>query len=282
MVSGYIAKLINPVLLAGVLGMQILSAQMPSLRFAPLPTKSVSKNVEEFLPIKNYVSKTLSIAPKFVYKKNYRDILDGFKKGEIDVAYLGPLPFVQLRKEYPYVAPLVTFRQKNGSSGYRCILAKLDGDTIEDNASLTVALTQPLSTCGYLMTHKLLQQTYGRDLADEHYRYTMSHTNALSALARGEFRLAGAKESIARRFKSLGVTIVARTELLPGFLLVANTKTLSPQQIATLKKTLLQVPESVYRHWNHSIGNRGMLPASNTDYDKLDANITIPPLGNMP
>jgi len=147
---------------------------------------------------------------------------------------------------------------------------------------LTVALTQYLSTCGYLMTSVLLKKKYSLDLAKQHYRYTMSHTNALSALARGEFLLAGAKESIARRFQSLGIDIIARTELLPGFLLVANKKTLTSDQIHAFKDTLLHVPKSVYSEWNRSIGNQGMLPASNADYDKLDTHITIPQQGNMP
>jgi len=266
----------------GLFGVQMLSAQNMPLRFAPLPTKSVSKNVEEFLPMKQYLEHKLSTKITFVYKKNYRKILDGFKKGEIDIAYFGPLPFVMLRKEYADVEPLVTFKQKDGSSGYRCILAKSHSDTIDTTHPLTVALTQYLSTCGYLMTSVLLKKKYGLDLARQHYRYTMSHTNALSALARGEFLLAGAKESIARRFQSLGVDIIARTGLLPGFLLVANKQTLTAEQIHTIKETLLHVPQSVYSGWNRSIGNRGMLPASNADYDKLDTRITIPQQGNMP
>jgi len=52
--------------------------------------------------------------------------------------------------------------------------------------------------------------------------------------------------------------------------------------IHAIKDTLLHVPKSVYSGWNRSIGNQGMLPASNADYDKLDTHITIPQQGNMP
>jgi len=277
----YIARLISAILWV-MLGTQVLSAQKPLLRFAPLPTKSVSKNVEEFLPMKQYLEQKLSTKIAFVYKQNYRTILDGFKNGEIDIAYFGPLPFVMLRKEYADVEPLVTFNQKNGSSGYRCVLSKFQSDTIDTAHPLAVALTQPLSTCGYLMTGILLKQKYDLNLAQQHYTYTMSHTNALSALTQGKFVLAGAKESIAKRFQSLGVDIIARTELLPGFLLVANKKTLTSDQIHAIKDTLLHVPKSVYSGWNRSIGNRGMIPATHADYDKLDTHIVIPQQGNMP
>ena len=264
------------------LGAHGWATQETVLRFAPLPTKSITKNVEEFLPMKQYLELKLGDRLVFVYKKDYRDILTGFKDKEIDIAYLGPLPFVMLLKEYADIEPLVTFKQKDGSTGYRCVLAKFQSDTLDTTHPIKVALTQPLSTCGYLMTHRLLQQKYGLDLAKQQYRYTMSHTNALSSVAQGRFVLAGAKESIAMRFESLGLEIVAHTELLPGFLLVANKKTLTASHIQSIKNTLLHVPKSVYLNWNRSLGNQGMLPASYADYDKLDTNITIPTHSNMP
>jgi len=258
----------------------LFSSQSSVINFAPLPTKKASKNIEELLPISSYLSEKLSIDIKYVYKKDYQDILDGFKDGTIDIAYLGPLPFISLKREYKYVEPIITFKQKNGSSSYRCVLSKFKDDELNTSKQIKVALTQPLSTCGYLMSKMLLKNEFDIELEKQKYDYTMTHTNALISVLRGDFLIAGAKENIAKRFESLGMEIIATSEPLPGFSLVVNTKTLSKKQINDIQKTLLNTPKEVYETWE-DVTSYGFIKADFKDYDTLNVDFSIPKYGNI-
>jgi len=250
------------------------------IHFAPLPTKSPSQNVKDFLPINKFLKEKLSLHINYVYKKDYQDILDGFKDGTIDMAYLGPLPFISLRKDYAYAEPIVTFKQSNGSSKYRCVIAKFRGDKFDKNKQIKVALTQSLSTCGYLMTSILLKDKFHIDLKNQKYKYTMSHTNALISVVKGQFLLAGAKKRIAKKFKSLGMEIIAQSEFLPGFSLVVNTKTLTTKQITDIQNVLLDVPKEKYKSWG-GISSNGLEKAHIEDYNSLYVDFKIPKKGNI-
>jgi len=251
-----------------------------NINFAPLPTKSSVQNTKEFLPVNRYLEKKLSLKIHYIHKKDYRDILDGFKNGTIDIAYLGPLPFVSLKKEYKYAQPIVTFKQSNGLAKYRCVIAKFKDDKFDKTKQFKVALTQPLSTCGYLMTNILLKSKFNLELENQKYNYTMSHTNALLSVLKGEYLLAGAKKSIAKKHESLGMEIIAQSELLPGFSLVVNTKTLSKEQIKQIQNSLLSVSSKEYKQWG-GITVNGLEKANIDDYNSLHVDFKIPQKGNI-
>lgn len=250
------------------------------INFAPLPTKKASKNIEDFLPMNAYLKEKLSIDIKYIYKKDYQDILNGFKDGTIDIAYLGPLPFISLKKEYMFVKPIVTFKEQSGSSKYRCVLAKFKKDKFDKEKQIKVALTQPLSTCGYFMTSILLKENFNIELKEQKYNYTMSHTNALSSVAKGEFLIAGAKQSIAQQYETLGMEIIAQSKLLPAFSIVVNTQTLSKEQIKEIEDALLELNNEEHKS-SKGISKYGIEKANIEDYDDLNVNFYIPKKGNM-
>jgi ABC-type phosphate/phosphonate transport system substrate-binding protein len=275
-----LAKNISIILVFLLLSTTLMSNEKRVIKFAPLPTKKASKNIEDFLPMNSYLKEKLSIDIKYVYKKDYQDILNGFKDGTIDMAYLGPLPFISLKKEYMFVRPIVTFKQKSGSSKYRCVLAKFKNDKFDTQKQVKIALTQPLSTCGYLMTNILLKENFNMELKEQKYDYTMSHTNALISTVKGEFLIAGAKKSIAKKYESLGMEIIAQSRLLPGFSLVVNTQTLSKEQIKEIEDALLRLSQEEYKSWKGITAN-GIEKANIEDYNELNVDFHIPKKGNM-
>lgn len=248
--------------------------------FAPLPMKNEKTNIEEFLPLVDYMQKNLPLTIKFNYHKNYDDILKSFMDGSTDIAYLGPLPYAILKSKYPYAKPIITFNEKDGTTTYRCAISKFSQDVLDLSKPLRVALTQPLSTCGYYATQKLLQKKFGLALKNQKYNYTMSHTNALTGVIREEYMLAGSSEEIAKKYESLGMEIIAKSELFPGFALVVNTKTLSAKEIQEITKTLLNIPKSSYEKWG-TLLEYGTRPADTSSYDSLNLKYAIPQKGNI-
>lgn len=251
-----------------------------SIVFAPLPTKLKSNIINDFNPLISYLEKNLNIEIEYKFYQNYKDIIDAIKNKEVDIAYLGPLPYIALYSEYKGVKPLVSFKEKNKKHNYRCVLAKFKTSNIDISKDVKIALTQPLSTCGYFMTNILLKKQYDKSLENFLYSYEMSHENSLLSLVKGTHILAGAKEDIAKKYESLGVSIIKRSILLPGFTLVVNKNTISDNLSSKIKKTLLNIDTKTLSTLKK--GRYGFSLATQKDYGNLKVNINkIPFVGNI-
>ena len=189
----------------------------PQINFSILPIKNTKEIIEEFIPLFEYLENKLSFKTNFVVKKDYADIVQEFADGNIDLALFGPLPYIKLDQIYKHNRPIVLLNQKDGNPLYRCVLVKFGRDSIDFETNIKVSLTQPLSTCGFYMTNILLQRDFNKNLSDNYYDYAMSHTNALLKVLEGKFQVAGAKESIANSFYSVGLRVISKSEYLPGF-----------------------------------------------------------------
>jgi len=275
---------------AFILFLVVLSITLPlnarPLIFAPLPLSNTQRVFEDFSPLTQYLEKGLGERIEFHYEKQYDTIVTLFQENKIDIAYFGPLPFVTLQKNFPSAKPLITFHENDGTQGYRCVLVKFAHDTVDltDSPRIKVALTQPLSTCGYTKTKLLLKEHFQKDLEKMQFRYLGKHDEVSLSVIRGDFLIGGIKESIAHEYATLGLEIIASTEILPGFTLVVNTQTLSTAQIETIKKTLLSTPKEVYQTWGKEL-SYGMSEANATLFNALSHDLIgfdVPHTGNYP
>ncbi len=256
------------------------------LIFAPLPLSNTQRVFEDFSPMIHYLEKHLGERIEFHYEKQYDTIVRLFQENKIDIAYFDPLPFIALHKTFQGAKPLITFHESGGTHGYRCVLVKFAGDKIDVNHSprMKVALTQPLSTCGYIKTKFLLKEYYGKELDNMLFSYLGKHDEVALSVIRGDFLVGGVKESVAHEYATLGLEIITSTKMLPGFTLVVNTQTLTQAQIETIKHTLLSTPKEVYQTWGKEL-SYGMSEANATLFDALSHDaleFNVPPHGNYP
>lgn len=255
-----------------LLALLVLAAcpQAGELRFAPLPMEPRETLEAQFRPLVDAVAKELGMTAVMVHVADYEELLDQFRQGRIDLAYLGPLPYVRLREVYPAAEPLVIFREPSGEPRYTCALVSVLGETprLGGLRERRVALTQPLSTCGPLVTDVLLRR-HGTALAKNHFFYAGTHTEALLAVVRGTAHLAGAKTAIVRKFEKLGLEIRAESDPLPGFALVANAATVSAERRQAMVRFLLEADDLLRRGvlaWGEKVGF-GVVPAHDSDFD---------------
>lgn len=263
-----------------------VDALAKTIRFAPLPMLSQATIIQQYTPFAKYLSKNTGQQVELIYHQSYQELLNELIKDNIDLAYLGPLPYVMLRKSDPNFVPVVRFVDANGKSTYTCSLVTFSRDlsALSSSSKLPVALTQPFSTCGYLMTEDLLNRR-GLSLENTPYYYTGKHSECALDVIRGKASVAGIKTSIGKQYKNLGVQFADQSAPLPGFLLVANPRTLSLDTIDRIRKSLLNLdplnnPEDAKTTKSWGAGIRyGAIPAYNDDYqaiiDKLK-KIVIP------
>ena len=244
------------------------------IRFAPLPMENRETVVKQFEPMVQYLEKHLQQPIEMVYSDSYEEIIEKFIAGGIDIAYLGPLPYIELRGKYHQAEPLVHFNEQSGKPKYTCAIVTM-ADSALDLGRLNgrrIALTQPLSTCGYLSVAGMLRDR-GSDLEDNSYRYLDKHDNVALAVVRGEFDAGGLKTAIAKKYSHLGLIIAAETPELPGFGLVANRANLPEATVQALRELLTATEttitgQAMKKAWGDNI-RYGAVPASDADYEPV-------------
>lgn len=260
-----------------------------TIRFAPLPMENRETVIKQFRPMTAYLEQRLGVSIEYVYSDNYSDIIQKFQQSQVDVAYLGPLPYVELRAAFFQAAPLVRFKETSGKTTYTCALATFADDRFDfkDAENRKIALTQPLSTCGYLSVSGLMRD-FGNSLEKNQYRYIGKHDAVALSVIRGEFDAGGLKTAIARKYAHMGLQVVAETPPLPAFALVGNTRTLSSQLISLIRRELISLDpvgkdKTLLSAWGDNI-RFGTVMASDDDYRvvrDLQGGATIPAKGNF-
>ncbi len=262
-----------------------LRAQQPVM-FSPLPMHSEAYVRREFYPFIQYIEKILQRSVEFSYQDNNIKVVTGLINDKIDLAFLGPLPMVELLNHAPQMQPVIQFLNQDGSVGYTCSIGVFtdSGLNLEDLQNKSIALTRPFSTCGYLMTEVMLKQA-GLSLEDNQYTFLGQHPQCALAVIDGRFNACGIKTSIGQEFSPLGLNLIAESPRVPSFVLVANPHTLPASDIEKLRTELLKInprtnPQyaTLTADWGELI-KYGTAPASLNDFSDLAEwvkNINIP------
>ncbi len=206
------------------------------------------------------------------YNVDHAHIIDDFIAGNIDIVYLGPLPYVAMARRYEHHEILVTINEAAGCPWYRCTIVRaFDGPETLSNRSDPVALTNPLSTCGYLSVAYLLQQ---EDIQLEQlpYSFVGSHDQVALEVIRGRYAIGGVKAEIAKKYHGLLLEVTALTPPLPGFVLVANRATLTEDDTILLRTALTHTTTDTYQLWD--VGSNGFSYISRSAFDLLQGMIT--------
>lgn len=246
----------------------LLHAKEPQkIVFAPLPLQSEESVFKTFAPMVHYLEKTLHVSISFHFSDSYEALLADIEKGSVDIAYLGPLPYIELKANASFVEPLVFFNEANGKPFYCCVLVAW-GPSYEPLSKLNTyhsfALTDPLSTCGYLSVSGLLREA-GHSLDEQPFSYLGKHDEVALSVVKGRFDYGGVKDDVAQSYAHLGLDIVAQTEPMPSFALIANTQKLSASLQKGITEALLHAPKSEYHTWGKSI-NKGVSLAHDDAY----------------
>jgi phosphonate transport system substrate-binding protein len=251
-------------------------AKVQTINFAPLPMVKSQKLLEQYTPMLEYLENRLDIKFNIVYVSNYDDILKKLGDHQIDLAFLGPLPYVEATSRYPYIKPLVRFLDARGADHYTCTLFKLH-NRVFDLRSIkhkNFALTQKYSTCGFLATQNILHE-HNNSLDNNLYSFLGSHTNAILEVVLGNSDMGSAKSSIVEQYSHFGLEVIAKSQPFPSFLLVYQDQRISKATIDKIQKALLALHplDNAYdanttRNWGKNL-KYGVVEAKDSDYDTI-------------
>lgn len=245
-----------------------LHAAGRDLVLVPLPLEQPEVVIADSRPLAALLAKRLQQPVQVRYIANYQDMLLQFQRGTIDILHLGPLPYLKLRQMQAGVEPLAVLNEADGSTAYSCALVTaFDGPATTAQLQGAVALTQPLSTCGYLTAAYLLDRV-GKDIEKLSYAYLGNHDKVALAVARGSYQSGTMKTALASKYAGLGIRVLAETPRFPGFLLVANRATLPSKRLDELRNVLLGL--TAQERSGLRFGRYGFSPVVAEQYDQLE------------
>lgn len=241
------------------------------LVYTPLPIEQPETVITANRPLVSYLSKQLKTPVAIRYEKDYEEILRLFQQGKIDIVHLGPLPYVILKKNYTKAEPVVAINELDGKASYTCaMVTAFDGPASVRQVRRSIAFSQPLSTCGHLTAGYLLDK-YGIKLDDLHHEYLGNQDQVALAVVKGNYEVGTMKAAVAKKYTNLTLRIIEETPAFPGFLLVANEATMTPQQIAEIRKILLSTtPKDAA---GLMLGQYGFSPVVDSNYDLIRQNL---------
>ncbi|MFW9259508.1 phosphate/phosphite/phosphonate ABC transporter substrate-binding protein [Nostoc sp. CALU 546] len=260
--------------------------KLPALKIGVLPTQSRTEQEGMIKPLKEYLEQSLgrrvdtesqsktiggqgrhkkleiqkvqnAIASSvdFQIAQDYQQIIDWLLQDKLDMAYLGPMSYLEAVDRGAKVEPLVAPIDKHtGQPWYRaCIIVKQDSriKTLKDLKGKRIAFVDKLSTSGYLMplaTFKKLGIDDNRNFAQ--VLYAGSHSNSMAALEDGIVDAAATNiSSYLKRQKTGKLTpqnsrILWESAPIPNSPIVVSKK-LSPELIKRLKQAFISSPEGL-------------------------------------
>lgn len=218
----------------------------PALVFAVHPYDTPSRLVSRFQPLCDYLGARLKRPVQLYLAQSYGDEIRRITHGQVDLAYLGPTPYLRAHDHYLEGSgadniQILAGETQGGEIGYRGVIVALASGPIGSVADLrgrTLALGDPRSFSGHFVPRAQLASAR-MSLADlRDYAYLGRHERVALAVVHGDFEAGALREDVARLYLDRGLRVVARSALLPPHVVVARPG-LDPALAAAVRAALV-------------------------------------------
>ena len=211
-----------------------------TIYFGVIPRDNPRIMYERYQPLLDYLSEKTFHKYELALKKNYAETVNAIGSGEINIAILGPLTYLEAHAKYGAICILKP-KGADGHATYKSvIITKKDSgiSKISELKGKTVAFAASKSTSGNLIPRYLLANS-GVHLNDlRQYVNFDYHDSVVKAILKGQYDAGSVRDSVARKYMKLGIETIAESEAIPTGPLVAGPKTPLPV-IEDIKKLFL-------------------------------------------
>lgn len=251
--------------------------------FGVIPRDNPRIMYEKYQPLLDYLSTKTPYAYELMLKKNYEETVTALGSGDMDIALLGPLTYLEAHAKYGAVSILKP-KGIDGASTYRSVIIKKKESSIKSLSELkgkSVAFASTKSTSGNLMPRYLLANS-GIHLSDlGKYANFDYHDSVVKAVLKGQYTAGAVRDSTARKYMKLGIETIAQSETIPTGPLVAGPGT--PYAIIeNIKKALLALnpqnadSQKILNRLDEDYKN-GFKETSDKDYEDIRSRINAVP-----
>jgi phosphonate transport system substrate-binding protein len=247
----------------------------PALIFGVHPYLPVAELQQRFAPLTRYLGEETGREVVLRIAKDYAEHLQQTGRDSLDIAFLGPAPYVELVAAYGK-RPLLTRLEIQGKPFFRgYVIVRQDSPLtgLGDLRGRRFAFGDPGSTMSHLVPRYMLQRA-GVAL-DElfEYRFLGSHANVALGVLTGDFDAGAVKQEVYDQYAPRGLKPLAESPPISEHLFVASRK-LPLDTLSALCGALLRLPGDPRGKAILTAikpGVTGLAPVSDSDYDELRA-----------
>ena len=237
------------------------------------PYKSAKVLQKAFSPLAEYLSRATGKHVRVEIANDYQQHITRIGEDKLDIAYMGPVSYVQLVAGYG-PKPILARLEINGSPTFQGhIISRADGpvQTMQDLKGKRFAFGNPASTMSHLVPrHMLWKAGVGaEDLAG--FAFLGNHINVALAVLSGNYDAGAVKVAVFHKYESRGLRSVATTPQLSEHVFVAS-KRLTAEQVRAIRGAMLNLHQQPERMGILQAIKKNMtrlVPAQENDYDNL-------------
>ncbi len=197
---------------------------------------------QRFAPLAKYLSKEIGQEIIIKIGTNYDEHIKKIGENQIDIAFLGPVSYVELVKKYGK-KPLLTTTETNGTKYFQGKIVVRTENTIKSISELNVenfAFVSQKSTMGYILPIYMLYKAGHKDLIANKQVFLWSHKNVALGVLCGDYVAGAVKEEVFDSYQKSGLKVLATTPKIPEHLFVASSN-LPSKTVAKLQNALIKL-----------------------------------------
>lgn len=261
------------VIIAANLLLQVPAFADNELLLGVHPYKSATTLQKAFSPLADHISRITGQQVRVVIAKDYQQHITQIGENQLDIAYMGPVSYVQLVEKYGEKPIIARLEIKSSPTFQGHIITRTAGNirTLGDIRNKKFAFGNPASTMSHLVPRHMLWKAgvEAKDLAG--FDFLGNHTNVALAVLSGQYDAGAVKEAVFHKNKSRGLRSVATTPQLSEHLFVTRAN-IPEKQLAQIRDLMLNLHQQgkglkILHNIKKTITR--LSPAKNSDYNNL-------------
>lgn len=243
-----------------------LYAEENVLKFGLFPYDSPVEQYESFSHIKDYLEKELKIKVKIVIAYNYITQIKNIGEGVVDLALLGPLPYVKVEDKFKNITLVAKLNFEDERMNNIVFISQKNSpiNSLEDLKDRTFAFGDYNSCGSHFFPRYILKNNKINLLDFKYYDYLGSHSKVILAVANGDFEAGAVREDIYLKYIDRNIKVIAGPYKIDPHVIAANNK-LSRELISKIKGALYKLKDKniLYKFEDEFAG---FLPVNDSDF----------------
>lgn len=229
--------------------------------------------ISRFTPLANYIANTIGRPVEVRVGRDYAEHIKAIGNDTIDIAYMGPSPYVEMVERYGR-KPLLARQVINGNPYLKGeIIVRQDSPlkTLADLKGKCFLFGDINSTMSYIMPQHMLEHA-GVPLSRlGSYKFLEGHKNVALAVLSGTCDAGAVKQEVFQEFEPKGLRALAELPLVVDHLFVTSGKLPAPL-VRKLRKAFIALnglPEGRQIMTSIHPDMTALVPPKDHDYDSL-------------
>lgn len=238
------------------------------------PYLPATELVRRFTPLADYLAAELKQPVHIRVQRSFQSHVDFVGQDQADIAFMGPVPYILVRKNYG-AKPLLAKLQESDASFFHCVIAVRQDSpltTLADLKGKSFAFTDPIATMGHIVPRALLAQAGVAVSQLRNHDFLDSYYDVALAVLGGYFDAGAIKDEIFAEYEQRGLRALATSPPVPENLFLARA-TLPAELVERLRALMYAVNNSPDKEKIVSSIRKtatGLVPVAPQDYDSLE------------